>query len=206
MHRRSRTVVVSAAALVASAAFGLAWLRAAGAQQQQAPAQPPAPSPAQAQPQKPAGDPTATLAGALVQGLQQTPGCLGVEVARTMSGKNVIFGWFENKKAAMAWYDSPAHKQAMERFFPGYKPDHAPMERIADDAGPIMAVACLVPARDPAAAVNAGSPVSQISIELYEPMPGGVRLNGGFAPATMKVEGMRDLSALKPQAAPAIKD
>ncbi|MDT4898958.1 MAG: hypothetical protein QOH25_4035 [Acidobacteriota bacterium] len=36
----------------------------------------------------------------LVAGLKATPGCLGVETARTDSGKSVIFAWFEDKKAA----------------------------------------------------------------------------------------------------------
>jgi hypothetical protein len=30
----------------------------------------------------------------LVEGLQATPGCLGVETARTAGGKQVIFAWF----------------------------------------------------------------------------------------------------------------
>ena len=40
-----------------------------------------------------------------MKGLRETPGCLGVEAARTQTGKNVIFAWFENKAAAMAWYE-----------------------------------------------------------------------------------------------------
>lgn len=35
----------------------------------------------------------------LVAALKATPGCLGVETARTGSGKQVIFAWFENKDA-----------------------------------------------------------------------------------------------------------
>lgn len=49
----------------------------------------------------------------LVGGLKATPGCLGVETAQTSSGKNVIFAWFENKKAALNWYYSDMHKQVM---------------------------------------------------------------------------------------------
>src|SRR5262245_51088535 len=36
--------------------------------------------------------------GDLGGALKATPGCLGVESARTSSGKQVIFAWFENKK------------------------------------------------------------------------------------------------------------
>ena len=39
----------------------------------------------------------------LVAGLKATPGCLGVETARTTSGKAVIFAWFENKRAVLRW-------------------------------------------------------------------------------------------------------
>ncbi len=35
-------------------------------------------------------------------------------------------------------------------------------------------------------------PISQISIELYKPMTGGLSLGGRFAPATLKVAGTRD--------------
>ena len=40
----------------------------------------------------------------LVGALKATPGVFGVETARTQSGKQVIFAWFENKKAALTWY------------------------------------------------------------------------------------------------------
>src|SRR5436190_9940646 len=49
----------------------------------------------------------------LVAGLKATQGCLGVETARTSSGKNVIFAWFEDKKAALRWYTSKMHMQVM---------------------------------------------------------------------------------------------
>lgn len=198
MPRSSRSFVLSVAGVCAASALGFALL--GGARAQDRPASQPAQPPAAQGKRLGGGDPSANLVGSLVEGLQATPGCMGVEVARTMSGKNAIFAWFEGKKAAMAWYDSPTHRAAMERFFPGFRPDHKPMERIADDCGPIMVVAALVPARDAASAVSPEAPVSQISIELYAPMSGGVRLNGGFAPSSLKVDGMRDLSAVKPAA------
>ena len=39
----------------------------------------------------------------LPSGLTKTPGCLGIEMARTQGGKSVIFAWFESKKACLAW-------------------------------------------------------------------------------------------------------
>src|ERR1044071_9190060 len=47
----------------------------------------------------------------LVGGLKATPGCLGVETAKTASGKTVIFAWFEDKKALLKWYYSAPHQQ-----------------------------------------------------------------------------------------------
>src|SRR5437016_10309430 len=42
----------------------------------------------------------------LIAGLKATPGCLGVETAMTASKKQVIFAWFEDKKAVLKWYYS----------------------------------------------------------------------------------------------------
>ena len=35
-------------------------------------------------------------------------------LATTASGKMVIFAWFENKKAALAWYYSDVHQKLMK--------------------------------------------------------------------------------------------
>jgi hypothetical protein len=42
---------------------------------------------------------------ALPELVKASPGCLGVATAMTTSGKRLIFAWFEDKKAALAWYD-----------------------------------------------------------------------------------------------------
>ena len=63
-------------------------------------------------PQPPPGFPD------LVGALKSTPGCVGVEVARTGSGKQVIFAWFEDKKAVLNWYYSDTHQAVMKQFFP----------------------------------------------------------------------------------------
>src|SRR5947209_2377658 len=85
----------------------------------------------------------------IVGALKATPGCLGVETAKTDSGKLVIFAWFENKKAALNWYYSDPHKQVMKMVFPDLKPREKPMAGVPDDAGPIMAIASVTPSGPP---------------------------------------------------------
>ncbi len=46
----------------------------------------------------------------LAGGLKSTPGVLGVELAKTVSGKQVIFAWFENKQAVLNSYYSGTHQ------------------------------------------------------------------------------------------------
>lgn len=90
-------------------------------------------------PQPPPGFPD------LVGALKSTPGCVGVEVARTGSGKQVIFAWFEDKKAALNWYYSDTHQSAMKQFFPQSQqaPKRTPMKDVPDDDGPVLAIASL---------------------------------------------------------------
>ena len=138
-------------------------------------------------PQPPPGFPD------LVGALKSTPGCLGVEVARTGSGKQVIFAWFEDKKAALNWYYSDTHQAVMKQFFPQSQdaPKRTPMKDVPDDGGPVLAIASLTPA-DKAPGDVTSLPVSQIAIELYRPLPGGISLGGRFAPAALKVPGLRE--------------
>jgi len=127
----------------------------------------------------------------LVGPLKTTPGCLGVETARTASGKMVIFAWFEDKKAVMRWYTSELHQQLVKMGGPP-DPNHVPLAGIADDSGPILAIASLTLSNQPPKGFPL--PVSQIAIELYQPLPGGVFVGGRFAPNSVKVPGMRDFS------------
>jgi hypothetical protein len=125
----------------------------------------------------------------LVAGLKATAGCLGVETARTSSGKQVIFAWFENKTAALAWYYSEMHQQTMHQFAPN-APAHTPMVDIPDDGTPIMAIASLTMAPGGG---EAPLTISQIAIELYRPLPGGIAAGGRFAPTAVKVPGLREI-------------
>jgi hypothetical protein len=127
----------------------------------------------------------------LVGALKASPGCLGVETARTSSGKQVIFAWFENKKAALAWYYSDTHRSLQKMLAPG-APARTPMADVPDDGNPVMAIASLTPSGGPG---TNGMPfgVSQIAIELYRPLPGGIAAGGRFAPSVMKVPGLMDV-------------
>lgn len=130
----------------------------------------------------------------LVGALKSTPGCLGVETARTSSGKQVIFAWFENKQAVLNWYYSDVHRGAMQMFAPGGSTGRTPLEQIADDSGPILAIASLTLVDKPQVE-GVQLPVSQIAIELYAPLPGGLAAGGRFAPSGVKVPGLIEAPA-----------
>ena len=133
----------------------------------------------------------------LIAGLQATPGCLGVELARTAGGKQVVFAWFEDKRALMRWYGSDVHLRAMQAVFPGHQIGGTTLKDLPEDAGPILSIASIALA-DPSQLAPGASPFKQIAIEHYVPLAGGIALGGRFAPATVKVPGMREipLSAL----------
>ncbi|SRR5712692_1550084 len=128
----------------------------------------------------------------LVSGLNATPGCLGVELARTASGKQVVFAWFEDKRALMRWYSSDAHLRAIQAVFPGHQLSGTTLKDLPDDAGPILSIASIVLA-DPSQASSGASPLRQIAIEHYTPMAGGIAVGGRFAPAALKVPGLREI-------------
>ena len=142
----------------------------------------------------PGADPPAKGAGKglpdLVAALKESPGCLGVETARTASGKSVIFAWFEDKKAALAWYHSDTHRQVMRRFLPDAKRGGKPLAGVPDDSGPILAIASVTPNDKPTK--EDPSPFKQIAIELYRPLGGGLAIGGRFAPERMKVPPRKD--------------
>jgi hypothetical protein len=122
----------------------------------------------------------------IIDGLKATPGCLGVETAATQSGKQVIFAFFENKKAAEKWYYSPLHQALMDLVEPDRNKKHKPMAGLADNV-PVMAVASISLQGKPAYE-KSKIPFSQIAIELYTPLSGGLNVGGSFAP-----EKFRDL-------------
>ena len=128
----------------------------------------------------------------LVGALKATPGCFGVETARTGSGKQVIFAWFENKQAVMAWYNSDTHQALLRQFSGEMRRPGGPLAGVPDDGRPILAIASLtMPALPRDGDVR--SATTQIAIELYTPVPGGVAAGGRFAPSTVKVPGLLEL-------------
>src|SRR5829696_556269 len=78
----------------------------------------------------------------LVAGLKATPGCLGVEIAQTTSGKSVIFAWFENKAAVLNWYNSPMHQALLSQYSAGRRRPGGPLAGVPDE-GPVLAIASL---------------------------------------------------------------
>jgi hypothetical protein len=141
---------------------------------------------AQAPPGPPAGIPD------VIGMLKATPGVLGVEAARTATGKQVVFAWFENKQAALNWYYSEGHQSLMKTFASGSEPGRKPMADVPDDGNPILAIASVTLSKQPQVS-GIELPVSQIAIELYAPLPGGLAAGGRFAPSSVKVKGLVDV-------------
>jgi hypothetical protein len=132
----------------------------------------------------------------LIGMLKATPGVLGVDAARgTMNGKMVIFAWFEDKKAVLNWYYSDAHMALMQQFSGGNRRASGPMADVPDDGRPILAIASLtMPSAAPATGADLRSSVTQIAIELYAPLPGGLAAGGRFAPTSVKVPGLIEVA------------
>jgi hypothetical protein len=131
----------------------------------------------------------------LASGLRQVKGCLGVDSARTDSGKQVIFAWFKDKQAVLDWYHSDMHQGVMNKFFTS-RSEREPLADIPDDSGPIMAVASIT-FNEKGQFADTTLPISQIAIELYAPLPGGLKLGGTFAPESLDVKGLQDYSKPK---------
>ncbi len=117
----------------------------------------------------------------LLDGLKETPGCMGADSARTSGGKNLIFAWFKDKKAALAWYHSETHNTAKRMFFPEETAGYVPLAGVPDDAGPLLVIASMLPPK-PSADGAPGAP--QFSIETLTPVTAGMTTSpeGSFSP------------------------
>jgi quinol monooxygenase YgiN len=126
----------------------------------------------------------------LMTGLKNTEGCLGVDNAQYGSGKIGIIAWFENVDAAERWYYSETHKRFMN--MAGANPeDRKPMQHIKDRSTPVMVMASITMGGD---GPKLGfMPISQISIEMYAPLPGGAAVNGRLSPDEFPIEHFRRL-------------
>jgi hypothetical protein len=168
MHRLARVVVIVLTLALVIFSPGLVLIAQTSAPPRQGP---------------PAGFPD------LIGMLKATPGVLGVDAAQTMSGKQVIFAWFENKKAALEWYYSEGHQNLIKTLASGSSSGRKPMADVPDDGSPILAVASITLSKQPQVS-GVQLPVSQIAIELYTPLPGGLAAGGRFAPSGVKVKGL----------------
>jgi hypothetical protein len=75
--------------------------------------------------------------------------------------------------------------------------EHEPLEFVKDDVGPILCIATITPSLKQSVP-GFSSPISQISIELYAPLPGGIAFNGKLAPASLKVPHMIEITPPAP--------
>ena len=136
----------------------------------------------------------------LIAMLKTTPGVLGVEAGQMMSGKQVIFAWFENKQAVLKWYYSEGHQALMMQFGARPRPS-GPLADVPDDGRPILTIASITLAGAPPANSEDLKSVPQIAIELYAPLHGGLAVGGRFAPSSVRVPGMLEISAERAAAA-----
>ena len=127
----------------------------------------------------------------LVKGLRAIDGCLQVKTCDWDDGKQSIVAWFENKKAATAWFHSPTHQAIIGGKTDGSMDNMEPMQYIEDESQPIMVIASLTPSSKPELP-GMNLPISQISVELFAPLPGGAYISGRVSPLDMNVPHMRD--------------
>ncbi len=125
--------------------------------------------------------------------MKSTKGCLGVQSAKAEDGKSILFAWFENREAVLRWYHHRAHREIVEKYF-GDEKLRKPLEGIKEHKGPVLVVASMTESDKPTKPFTA---FSQLSIELYAPLSGGLFVGGRFSPDTLKVPGLRDLSPKK---------
>ena len=129
----------------------------------------------------------------LIEGLRETEGCLGVDMGRMMSGKNTIIAWFENKAAVKEWYYGLSHEQLLDDFISADEPlDHEPLAFIEDETTPIMVIVSMTFA-EKGEIESIKLPISQIAVELFAPLPGGLHLGGRLSPESFAVPHMLDL-------------
>jgi hypothetical protein len=126
----------------------------------------------------------------LMDGLRATEGCYGVEAAAmSVSGMRTIIAWFENKDAVLRWYQSPTH-----HFFvraAGADPTQtSPLQHITDPDTPIMVMASIKMGQP---APGSRMPISEFSVALYTPLPGGAMIGGRLAPMDFPIPRMRGM-------------
>ena len=66
-----------------------------------------------------------------------------------------------------------------------------PLEQVPDNIGPVLAIASITMA-EKSEFEETSMPISQIAIELYTPISGGLFLGGRFGPDSLEVPHLRD--------------
>ncbi len=129
----------------------------------------------------------------LRKSLREVKGCLGVENARMDSGKTSIIAWFKDVESVKTWYHNEVHRRMVR--MAGADPDeHEPLQHVGAYKGPVMVIATITPTSEKNRIPGIPLPVSQISVELFQPLPGGAFVNGRLAPKSFKVPHMKNLS------------
>lgn len=125
--------------------------------------------------------------------LPKSDGCIGVDAAQTMSRKNTIIAWFKDVDSVKTWYHDEVHRRFIQ--MSGADPDdHEPLKHVKDYKGPVMVLATITMTSPDKKIPGIPMPVSQISVELFRPLPGGAHINGRLSPKAFKVPHMKSLS------------
>lgn len=124
----------------------------------------------------------------LVEGLKRVPGCHDAVAAQLNTGQLSIIAWFENRQAALRWYHSEQHERLIRAA--GDEPSEKPMAHVPEDV-PVMVIATLRMAAPGQATLSPQMPVSEISIEMYTPLPGGAMFGGRLTPPEIHIPHMQ---------------
>lgn len=147
---------------------------------------------AQPEQRRPQGGPD--FGKALIEGLKASEGCLGAEAAQFQSGKIAIIAWFKDVESTKKWYYSDAHARFMN--MTGADPEgRQPLRHVENPDTPVMVVAAITMGGEKT--IPGPMPISQISIEMYTPLPGGAAINGRLAPEAFNIPHFR---AINPEA------
>lgn len=112
--------------------------------------------------------------------LRSIPGCLGVELAHSESGRHSILAWFEDKDALVRWYYSSFHKNLQRTYFPEETPGE-PLAHVPYPGGPIVATASftLTHEMDPASPMLS---LQEITVDLFSPLSADTLLGTALDP------------------------
>jgi hypothetical protein len=88
------------------------------------------------------------------------------------------------------------HQGLVNQYGGGHRRPGGPLAGVPDD-GPVLAIASLTMPTPPTDG-NLRAATTQIAIELYAPVPGGLASGGRFAPSSVKVPGLIEVPSARP--------